>query len=1046
MPTEPTGPAAADTGLVARLIRASAAHPALVLVLAAVLAWLGWQALLQTPLDAVPDTSDTQVIVFTEWSGRSPDQVEDQLTWPLSQALLSTPGAQTVRGQSAFGMSFVTVLFEDGTDLYDARSHTTEALQRLVGTLPEGARLELGPDASGVGWVYQYALVDRTGGTDLQQLRALQDWTLGPALASVPGVAEVASVGGFVKEFQVRLDPVRMLAHGVTAPQVAQAVRRSHRSAGGQSIEVAGHEQIIRGNGDLENLDDLAAVPVKLGADGRPVLVGDLAEVGIGPAPRRGFAELDGEGEVVGGIVVMRQGADALDTIAGVKARLSELQPGLPAGVEVVTTYDRSDFVHRALDTLQRALLEEMLVVAVVILVFLRRARSAMVAVIVLPIAVLASFIPLLLLGQSANLMSLGGIAVAIGAMVDAAIILVENVHQRLETWDGQGERKTVVVEAMAEVGPSVFFSLLVVTVGFLPVFALQASEGRLFRPLAATKTFAMAAAALLAVTLTPALVVLLVRAPRREGPIRGAWLQEGYTALLRRILGRPWTAVLGALLLMGLTVPAALSLEWEYMPPLNEGSLLFMPTAPPGMGATEAGVAMQHMGRKLKAVPEVERVFGKMGRAETVTDPAPMGMAETTILLKPRSEWRAGLDWDALVAELDAAVQVPGMPNLWWMPIQTRTEMLATGARSPLAVQVFGETTAELEAATRAIADHVRAHHSVRSATPEQSEGGFFVDIDLDRAAAARHGLSAAAVMETVELSIGGMPVTELIEGRARFPVTVRLAPELRDEREDLERVLIPTPSGAQVPLGTVAQVRHSMGPPMLRSEGGQLVGHVFIDPGSTNVAALVEALRPELEQLDLGAVQLAFTGQYRHLERALERLAVVVPLALVAIGVLLWLNTGSARETAIVLLAVPFSLIGAVWLMVLLGHKLSVASIVGLIALAGLDAETAVVMLLYLRIAWTRRQESGTLVSENDLHDAIIEGAAHRLRPKLMTVVTTMLGLTPLLWSTGTGADLMKRIAAPMVGGLVTSFLLELTVYPAIYALWKRPRSVPD
>ncbi len=1034
----------APTGLIARCIAACARHPGLTLLFALVAGFFGLRAMQDVSLDAVPDLSDTQVVVMTDWSGRSPDLVEDQITWPLSSALLSAPHVRAVRGSSRFGNSLVTVIFEDGTDLYDARSRVLEQLTQVAGNLPDGATPVLGPDATGVGWVYQYALVDRTGQNDLQSLRALQDWNLRLSLQAVPGVSEVATIGGFIREYQVHLDPDRLLAHGISVTDVARALRAANADSGGQSIEIAGHEHMVRGRGYLHGVADIEAVPVGLGADGAPITVGELAWVGTGPAPRQGFAELDGEGEVVGGVIVMRHGEDAQAVIARVKARIEELRPGLPPGVELVTTYDRSDLIGRAVATLRDTLIEEMVVVALVIFFFLMHARSALVAVIALPIAVLLSFLPLQALGLSANIMSLGGIAVAIGAMVDASIILVENVHKGLEDWEEKGRpgsRRDALIRAMQEVGPTIFFSLLVLTVSFLPVFSLQAVEGRLFRPLATTKTFSMAFAALLAVTLTPALVVLLVRGKVRkeeENPIN-RWLVALYAPVVHRVV-RFRGLVLGlAMLVMLATIPAALTLEGEFMPPLNEGSLLFMPTAPPGMGATEAGNAMQVMDRAIRAVPEVERVFGKMGRADSATDPAPMGMAETTVLLKPPEEWAEGRSWDAILADLDAAVQVPGMPNLWWMPVQTRTEMQTTGVRSPVAVQVQGDNIEEIEAAAVRIEALAAGLPGTRSASAERSTGGFYLDIDIDRAAAARHGLNIDDINAVIEAAVGGMPVTELLEGRARFPVSVRYARDLREDPDAIGQILLPTATGAQVPLRQVAQVVTRTGPPMILSEGGRLAGYVFLDPGKVSLTHYVESLKEAVSTLDLPGVTLRYVGQFEHLTRANARLLTVVPLTLGLVVLLLWMNTGSVPETAMVLLAVPFSLVGAVWLLVALQYKVSVAVWVGLIALAGLDAETAVVMLLYLNMAWDKRLAQGPAPRFADLEQAVVDGAARRIRPKLMLVLTTGIGLLPVMWSTGTGADLMKRVAAPMVGGLATSFLLELLVYPALFAVWK-------
>lgn len=1034
-----------EHGLIARLIALCADKPGLVLLLLAGLAALGWRALERTPLDAIPDLSDVQVIVHTTWDGRSPDLVEDQVTWPLSAALLSTAHVTVVRGLSDFGSSYVYVLFEDGTDLYEARSRVLETLQTVSDQLPEGARPSLGPDASGVGWVFQYALVDRTGKHDLQQLRAIQDWRLRYALASVPGVAEVASLGGAVKQLQVDVDPNRMRALNLSLMDLSAAVKAASQDAGGEVLEIAGHEHMVRSRGYVQDLAALAAAPVGLGPDGVPITVGDLGVVTEGPAPQRGIAELDGQGEVAGAVVLMRMGGNALDVIDAVKARLTELSASLPPGVEVVITYDRSALIRAAIDTLRRTLLEEMIVVSAVIFLFLLHARSALVPVITLPLAVLLSFIPMAAQHLTANLMSLGGIAVAIGAMVDASVILIENIHKHLEHWEERGrpgERRAVVIAAMQEVGPSVFFSLLVLTVAFVPVFSLTGAEGRLFRPLAFSKTWSMAWASVLAVTATPALAVLLIRGkirPESAHPLHQLLLRF-YAPIVRFVVRHRVAVPLLAAAVTLASLPLLFTLDREFMPPLQEGTILYMPTAPPGMSVTEASRVLQHMDRVIKEVPEVAHVFGKMGRAETATDPAPLGMAEVTVTLKPTAQWRPGLDWDGLLAELDAALQIPGMPNLFWMPIQTRTEMLSTGVRSPLGVQIFGADLAEIEAAAVKIEAAVAALPGVRSATAERSAGGFYLDVDVKREAAARLGLSVADVQEVVRLAIGGMPVAETIQGRERYDIRIRYQRELRDDPEALGRVRVDLPAGGSVPLSQVAELRFSMGPPMIRSEGGELVGYVFVDPGDRALGSLVTDTEAAVRALGLPpGVRTALTGQFKHYERAWQTLKLMLPITLFAVFILIYLNTGSAVETAMIVLAVPFSAVGAAWLLWALDYRLSVAVWVGVIALIGLDAETGVVMLLYLKISWRRWREAGRIHRFEDLTEAIVEGAAGRVRPKLMTVLTTFIGLVPILWSTGTGAELMRRVAAPMVGGLGTSFLLELTVYPALFALWK-------
>jgi copper/silver efflux system protein len=1036
--------------LIRRVIAACARSPFLTVFSAAVLALWGWQALRSIPLDAVPDLSDTQVIVYTDWPGRSPDLVEDQVTYPIATTLLAAPRVKAVRGQSMMGSSFIYAIFEDGTDIYWARSRVLEYLNGVKGRLPEGVTPVLGPDATGVGWVFEYALVDRSGHQSLADLRSFQDWYLRYWLESVPGVAEVASVGGFVKQYQVNVDPAKLFALHIPMRQVVQAVRRSNADVGGRVLEIAEHEQFVRGRGYVRSPADLEDVPLAVGDDGVPVLVRDVATVTIGPDMRRGLAELNGEGETVGGIVVMRYGENALSVIERVKRRLAEVTQSLPPGVELVITYDRSALIERAIATLRHTLVEEMIVVSLVIAVFLMHARSALVAIVTLPLAVLLAFIPMLGQRLTANIMSLGGIAVAIGAMVDAAIIIVENVHRSLEEGaDGAsaGDRTGRIVAAIQEVGPSIFFSLLVITVSFLPVFTLEATEGRLFKPLAFTKTYSMGFAALLAITLVPALAVLVIRGRirREEANPLNRWLIAAYSPVVRWVVRRRRIVIGGSLVAMALTIPAFLGLGSEFMPPLNEGTLLYMPTALPGMSITEASRVLQSMDRELKKFPEVETVFGKIGRAGTPTDPAPLSMVETVVTLKPESAWRPGLTWDGLIAEMDQKLRFPGMPNIWWMPIQTRTEMLATGVRSALGVKVFGADLATIEhtaiAIERTLQEDPRTRPYTRSAFAERITGGYFVDFHVKRREAARHGLTVGDVEDVVMSAIGGTNVSQTVEGRERYPINVRYARDFRDDVEALGRVLVTGTTGAQVPISQVADLELATGPPMIGEEDGQLVGVVFVDVTGRAIADYVtDAKAAVAERVALPpGYRLAWVGQFEYLQRAKARLRIVVPVTLLLICLLLYMNTGSATETGIVLLAVPFSLIGAVWLLYLLGYNMSVAVWVGLIALAGLDAETGVVMLLYLTLAHRARAEAGRLRTTDDLEDAIVEGAARRIRPKLMTVLTTMIGLLPIMWSTGTGADVMRRIAAPMVGGLTTSFLLELTVYPAIFALWK-------
>jgi Cu(I)/Ag(I) efflux system membrane protein CusA/SilA len=1036
-------PSSNSEGLIGRVIAGCARNPILTVVFVAMLGLWGVLSLRAAPLDAIPDLSDTQVIVLTDWPGRSPDLVEDQVTYPVSSALMSAPGVSYVRGQSFFGLSFVNVIFEDGTDLYWARSRVLEYLSTVSADLPADANPSLGPDATGVGWVFMYVLVDDSGAHDLAELRSLQDWNIRYALQSVPGVAEIAAIGGFEKQYQVLLDPIRMMSHGVSTNDITQAIAESNSDSGGGTIEIAGHEHMIRGRGYIKSLADIETIPLRVSADGTPLLIKDVAQVAMGSESRRGLAEWNGEGEAVGGIVVMRQGENALTVIEGVKERLDEVRAGLPEGVRIEVAYDRSELIEASIDTLQNTLLEEMLVVSVVVFIFLLSARSALVPILTIPVAVLLAFIPMFYQGLTVNIMSLGGIAVAIGAMVDASIILVENIHKRLEEREPEEDHLEVMILAMKEVGPSIFFSLLVITVSFLPVFTLEATEGRLFKPLAYTKTYSMGFAAVLAVTLTPALAALLIKGGvkrEQDHPI-SKLLYTLYVPVVHFVVRHRLRVIAVALIAMVLTVPAALRLNSEFMPPLNEGTILYMPSAPPGMSITEASNVVQAMDRQLMEIPEVVSVLGKMGRADTATDPAPLGMAETTVVLKPRDEWREGLTFDDLVAELDEKIQYPGMPNIWWMPIQTRTEMLATGIRSPLAVQVFGDDLATIERTAVDIERVLTDLPGARGVFAERATGGFYVDFEIKRAEAARYGLRVAQIQEAIQTAMGGQNVTDTVEGRKRFSVNVRYAREFRDDPSQFDQILVSTRDGTPVPLTQVADVRFVSGPPMIRSEDGQLTGFVFIDPGSEAIGTFVDLARAEVEDRVVlpPGVRIEWTGQFRYMERAEERLKVVLPLTLLLVVLLLYLNTKSIVETGIVLLAVPFSLIGAVWLLFILDYNLSVAVWVGLIALAGLDAETGVIMLLYLTLSERRAREKGAMNTESDLTKAIVEGAAGRVRPKLMTVMTTMCGLTPLLWSTGAGADVMKRIAAPMVGGLGTSFLLELTVYPAVFAIWK-------
>ncbi len=1056
------------SGLVARIVAASARNPLLTVALVAALSAWGWHALRETPLDAIPDLSDTQVIVLTEWPGQSPDLVEDQLTYPISSALLSAPKVQVVRGQSFFGLSFVYVIFEDGTDLYWARSRVVESLARIGSQLPAGTTPTLGPDATGVGWVFQYALrarprVYKRPGPSvgshrhkktehhgeehvrLADLRSLQDWNIRYALESVPGVAEVASVGGLVKEIEVRLDPGKLRGHGLGVEDVARAVRGANLEIGGRTLDIAEHEHVLRGRGYAKTPEDIASTLVATGATGSPILVRDVGEVVRAQAHGRGVADLDGEGEVVGGIVIMRHGENALEVIDAVKRRIDEIRAGLPEGVELVVTYDRSQLIEAAIDTLDRTLLEEMIAVSLIIFLFLLHVRSAFVPILTIPVAILLSFVPMLYQGLTANIMSLGGIVVAIGAMVDASIILVENIHQKLagagRESAGRG-RLPVLIEAMQEVASPIFFSLLVTAVAFIPVFTLEGSEGRLFRPLAFTKTYSMGFAALLSITLTPALAALFIRGRLRweERNILTRLLVAAYTPVVRLVVRRRKLVIGLSLATVLFTIPAVARLGTEFMPPLNEGVILDMPTAPHGISMAEAARVVQRIDRDLRQFPEVASVFGKMGRAETATDPAPMSMAEILVVLKPRSEWRDGLTWDDLIREMDRKVRYPGMPNVWWMPIQTRTEMLATGVRSPLGIQVFGDDIAELERTAIAIERAVSGIPGTRSAFAERSSGGFFLEVDVKRDAVVRHGLRVEDVLRVVE-AIGGRVVSSVVDGRQRYAITLRYAGDLEDDPLRVGQALVRTQAGGHVPLSEVADIRFTTGPAVIHSEDGKLLVSVFVDTDRPIADYVADAREVVSDKVQLPAgVRLAWAGQFQHLERARDKLAFVIPLTLAIVVLLLYWNTRSLVQTGIVLLAIPFSLVGAVWLLFLLDYNMSVAVWVGLIALAGLDAETGVVMLLYLRMAHERHRRAGWIRTDADLEEAIVEGAAKRIRPKLMTVATMMIALLPVLWSTGTGADVMRRVAAPMVGGLVSSFLLELLVYPAVFATWKR------
>jgi Cu(I)/Ag(I) efflux system membrane protein CusA/SilA len=1029
--------------MIAAVIRWSAANVALVLIGAAFATLVGVYAATRVPIDAIPDLSDTQVIVFTEYPGQAPQVVEDQVTFPLTAAMLSVPRSRVVRGFSFFGVSFVYVIFEDGTDVYWARSRVLEYLNTAQQRLPRGIVPNLGPDATGVGWVFQYAL--SSANHDLGELRGLLDWHVRFAVAKAEGVAEVASVGGFVKQYAIVVDPHRMRALGVTFDQIREAVRASNMDVGGRTVELSETEFMIRGRGYFQGVDDIARVMVKA-EGGTPVYVEDVARVELVPDERRGIAEMNGEGEVASGIALQRVGANATDVIDAVKRKLADLAPSLPPGVEVATVYDRSDLIRRAVATLFRTLAEESLVVAAVCFIFLLHARSALVAILTLPIGILVAYAAMHALGIGSNIMSLGGIAIAIGAMIDAAIVMVENAHKRLEHAGPSASRTEVIVRAAQEVGPALFFSLLVITVSFLPIFALEAQEGRLFKPLAYTKTLAMAAAALLSITLVPALMVLFVRgriAPEAKNPVNRLliWL---YRPVIAGVLRARWLTVLVALVALAASVIPARRLGTEFMPNLNEGTLLFMPTTLPGLSVTKSAELLQTQNKIIKSFPEVESVWGKAGRAQTATDPAPIEMFETVINLRPKEQWRPGLTLDGLIAEMDAALQMPGVSNAWTMPIKARIDMLSTGIRTPVGVKIFGKDLAELERLSRAVEAALRTVPGTASAYAERVNSGYFLEIVPDRARIARYGLTMEAVQRTIGSALGAEVVTTTVEGRERYGVVLRYPRDVRSDPEAIAaEVLVSLPRGGAIPLGEVASVARTQGPTTIRTEDGQLAVYVFVDVRDRDLGGYVADARKAVA----AAVEFPpgyyanWSGQYEYLERAEKRLAVVVPATLLVIFLLLYLNFRRITETLIVMLSLPFALVGGLWLMDWMGFNLSVASAVGFIALAGVAAETGVVMLIYLdhALGEVRRRcaAEGRDFTHDDLDRAIMAGAVERVRPKMMTVTAIMAGLLPILWSSGTGSEVMQRIAVPMVGGMVSSTVLTLAVIPAIYAM---------
>jgi Cu(I)/Ag(I) efflux system membrane protein CusA/SilA len=1032
-----------------RIIEGSASNPFLiVLVTLAVVGW-GTYALLRTPLDAIPDLSDVQVIIFTEYPGQAPQVVEDQVTYPLTTQMLAVPYAQTVRGYSFFGFSFVYVIFEDGTDLYWARSRVLESLNFVSGKLPPGVNPALGPDATGVGWVYEYALVDRTGRHDLAALRSIQDWYLRYELQTVPGVSEVASIGGYVRQYQVEVDANALASYGISLAQVRHAIRRSNNDVGGRLIEMAETEFMVRGLGYIRSLEDLKNIAIGTDGRGTPVMIRDVAYVHLGPELRRGLVELNGEGEVAAGIVVMRFGENALDTIRKVKAKLEQLKRGLPEGVEIVTVYDRSALIERAVENLVEKLIEECLIVALVCIVFLFHLRSAFVAIVTLPLGILVSLIIMYHQGINANIMSLGGIAIAIGAMVDAAIVMIENAHKHLERDEGKKPRGRIIIDAAVEVGPALFFSLLIITVSFLPVFSLEAQEGRLFKPLAFTKTYAMAGAAMLSITLVPLLMLWLIRGkivPEEKNPLN-RWLIRTYEPVIDWVLRRKAVVLVGTLVVLALTAVPMQRLGSEFMPPLDEGDLLYMPTTLPGISITKARELLQQTDRIIGTFPEVHHVFGKIGRAETATDPAPLSMIETTIMLKPREEWRPGMTTQKLIAELDQAIRFPGVTNAWTMPIKTRIDMLSTGIKTPVGIKVAGPELEVLERIGERIEAVVRGIPGAASVYAERVVGANYLDFEIDRREIARYGLTVGDVQDVIQSAIGGMNVTQTVEGLERYPVNLRYPRELRDNLPTLKRVLVSTASGAQVPLEQLAQLVIRKGPPSIKSENARLNAWIYIDLEGIDVGRFVAAAQQTVaSQVDLPpGYTLSWSGQYEYMQRAAERLRIVVPVTIAVIFLLLYLNFRKVSDALIVMLSLPFALAGGIWLIWLLDYNLSVAVGVGFIALAGVAAETGVVMLIFLEEAVRRYRAEGRLRDHHDLEKAIHEGAVLRVRPKMMTVIAIMAGLLPIMWGSGTGSETMRRIAAPMVGGMVSATVLTLVVIPVIFALvrgWGLPR----
>jgi Cu(I)/Ag(I) efflux system membrane protein CusA/SilA len=1079
--------------MINKIIEFSAQKKGVIIIMVLAFTVIGLWSMQNVSLDAIPDLSDPQVIIYTDWPGRSPNIVEDQITYPIVSAMLAAPNVSAVRGISDYGFSYVYVIFEEGTDIYWARSRVLEYMSKFSGKLPEGVNPRLGPDATGVGWAFQYALVDKSGHNNLAQLRSFNDWYMRYWLESVPGVAEVATVGGYVKQYQVNVDPNKLASFNIPIQKVSEVIRDSNREVGGRVVEFTGKEYLVRGRGYIKSLADIQNLAIGSNGAGTPVFVKDVARVELGPEMRRGIAELNGEGEVTGGIVVVRYGQNVMDVIKRVKEKLEQTKSSLPEGVYVQITYDRSDLIQRSIDTLKHTLIEELIIVSVVIFIFLWHPPSAAVPILSIPIAVILSFIPMHMMGLTSNIMSLGGIAIAIGAMVDASIVVVEQTHKKLERWQAEGKPGSatrVIIEAAKEVGGPSFFSLLVIAISFMPIFALQYQEGRLFKPLAFTKNFSMAIAAGLAITLVPAILVLVMRA--KEFTFRPRWLagianwvlvgkihseehhpiskplMRLYYPVVRFVLNHKWLVIGLAVLLVVATIPVYQKLGSEFMPPLNEGTILYMPITLPGISVTEAGKYLQLQDKLIKQIPEVDTVFGKVGKSESSTDPAPFSMVETTVVLKPEKEWRKvkknrwysrwapeflqkglrkiwpdtrPMEWQDIIEQLDRSVQIPAFSNAWLFPIRTRIDMVTTGIRTPIGVKVLGPDLAIIEKIGGEVEKTIQGVPGTRSAYFERVQGGYYIDFTVNREEAARYELSVNQVQDLIESAIGGKNITTTVEGRERYPVNVRYARDLRNNLAELKRVLVPTPSGAQVPLAQLAEITVRTGPPMIKNEAGFLAGFVYVDVTGQELGRYVdEAKRMVAEKVKLPpGYQLIWSGQYEYIQRIEQRLKIVIPITLLIVFMLLYFNTSSLAKTLIILIAVPFSAVGAIWFIYLLDYNMSIAVWVGLIALLGVDAETAVFMLLYLEIAYDERKAEGRMKSIADLKEAIIDGAVKRLRPKVMTVAVMFMGLVPIMWSNGAGADVMRRIAAPMIGGIFTSFILELLVYPAIYEIWK-------